>query len=133
MFLALSWKSRTFAHSMKHTIYIMSGLLALASCSSNLKKENEALHDEIDERREQLDNSLKEKLEAAQKELEATNSLLEKARREHDEQHEWVMSHATLLRLNSLRAQRDSLQVEFEKQAQKVKFFMKKVEGKDEE
>ena len=119
----------------------MSGLLALASCTSNLKKENEALHDEIDERREQLDNSLKEKLEAAQKELEATNSLLEKARREHDEQHEWVMSHATqlndrspeVLRLNSLRAQRDSLQVEFEKQAQKVKFYMKKVEGKDEE
>lgn len=126
---------------MKHLLYIMSGLLALGSCTSNLKKENEALHDEIDERREQLDNSLKEKLEAAQKELEATNSLLEKARREHDEQHEWVMSHATqlndrspeVLRLNSLRAQRDSLQVEFEKQAQKVKFFMKKVEGKDEE
>ncbi len=126
---------------MKHTIYIMSGLLALASCSSNLKKENEALHDEIDERREQLDNSLREKLEAAQKELEATNSLLEKARREHDEQHEWVMTHATqlndhspeVLRLNSLRAQRDSLQVEFEKQAQKVKFYMKKVEGKDAE
>ena len=113
----------------------MSGLLALVACTSNLKKENEALHDEIEERREQLDNSLKEKLEAAQAELEATDSLLEKARREHDEMHEWVMSHATqlndqspeVLRLNSLRARRDSLKVAFETQAQKVKFYMDKV------
>jgi hypothetical protein len=114
----------------------MWGLLVLTACTSNLKKENEALRDEIDERREHLENSLKVNLEAARQELAVTDSLLGIAKREHDEQHEWVMSHATalgeqspeVLRLNRLRAQRDSLQVEFERQAQKVKFYMKKTE-----
>ena len=119
---------------MRHLLYIMLGVLVLTACTSNLKKENEALRDEIEERRENLETSIQNNLEAARQELAVTDSLLNIAKREHDEQHEWVMSHATqlneqspeVLKLNQLRAQRDSLQVEFEKQAQKVKFFMNK-------
>ena len=119
---------------MRHLLYIMLGVLVMTACTSNLKKENEALRDEIEERRENLETSIQNNLEAARQELAVTDSLLNIAKREHDEQHEWVMSHATqlneqspeVLKLNQLRAQRDSLQVEFEKQAQKVKFFMNK-------
>ena len=119
---------------MRHLLYTMLGVLVLTACTSNLKKENEALRDEIEERRENLETSIQNNLEAARQELAVTDSLLNIAKREHDEQHEWVMSHATqlneqspeVLKLNQLRAQRDSLQVEFEKQAQKVKFFMNK-------
>ncbi len=111
-------------------------VLALTACTSNLKKENEALREEIDERRENLEVSIQENLATAREQLAVTDSLLNIARHEHDEQHEWVMSHATeldeqspeVLRLNSLRARRDSLEVEFEKQAQKVKFYMRKSE-----
>jgi hypothetical protein len=121
---------------MKQSIGIMCCVLALTACTSNLKKENEALREEIDERRENLEVSIQENLATAREQLAVTDSLLNIARREHDEQHEWVMSHATeldeqspeVLRLNSLRARRDSLQVEFEKQAQKVKFYMRKSE-----
>ena len=118
---------------MKPTIlYIMCSLLAVTACTSNLKKENEALRDEIDERREQLDSNLEANLQAAQQELAATDSLLERAQREHDEQYEFVMNNAMqltdhspeVLKLNRLRALRDSLKVEFERQAQKVKFYM---------
>ena len=119
---------------MRHLLYIMLGVLVMTACTSNFKKENEALRDEIEERRENLETSIQNNLEAARQELAVTDSLLNIAKREHDEQHEWVMSHATqlneqspeVLKLNQLRAQRDSLQVEFEKQAQKVKFYMNK-------
>ena len=121
---------------MRHLLFFMSGVLALTACTSNLKKENEALKEEIAERRENLESNLQDKLTEARQELAITDSLLNIAKSQHDEQHEWVMSNATelddqspeVLYLNRLRAQRDSLQVEFERQAQKVKFYMKKVE-----
>ena len=122
---------------MKYTLYIkMCCLLSMAACTSNLKKENEALREEIDERRENLETKIEENLEAARLQLTVTDSLLNIANREHDKLHEWVMEHATelnehsteVLLLNSLRAERDSLRVEFEKQAQKVKFYMSKSE-----
>ena len=111
-------------------------MLALTACTSNHKKENEALRDEIEERREQLDSTLLRNLEEARQQLAVTDSLLNIARQEHDEQYEWVMENAMelndrspeVLQLNRLRARRDSLQVEFEKQAQKVKFYMNKTE-----
>lgn len=106
----------------------------LTCCTSKLKKENEELREEIAERREGLTVRLQAELESARQQLQVTDSLLNVARQEHDAQHEWVMSHATelndhspeVLRLNSLRQRRDSLQVEFERQAQKVKFYMSK-------
>lgn len=121
---------------MRHLLYIMLGVLVMTACTSNLKKENEALRDEIEERRENLETSIQNNLEAARQELAVTDSLLNIARQEHDEQYEWVMENAMelndrspeVLQLNRLRARRDSLQVEFEKQAQKVKFYMNKTE-----
>lgn len=117
-------------------LIIMCSALVLTGCHSNLKKENEALRYEIDARREHLAASLQDSLASARQQLALTDSLLNHAKRKHDEQHNWVMSHASqlneqseeVLRLNQLRAQRDSLQVEFEKQAQKVKFYLSKVE-----
>ena len=114
----------------------MCSVLVISACTSNLKKENEALKDEINERRENLEATIKENLESARQEMAVTDSLLFIAKREHDAQHEWVMSYAKelndrspeVLRLNLLRARCDSLQVEFEKQAQKVKFFMNKAD-----
>ena len=120
--------------NMRRVVFI--ALCGLTACTSNLKKENEALREEIAERRENLETSIVENLNSARQELAVTDSLLNIAKRQHDEQHEWVMSHATelneqsqeVLLLNQLRAQRDSLQVEFEKQAQKVKFYMGKLQ-----
>ena len=134
--------NRTITEKMQNTpmrpllLIIMCSALVLTGCHSNLKKENEALRDEIDARREHLAASLQDSLASARQQLALTDSLLNHAKRKHDEQHNWVMSHASqlneqseeVLRLNQLRAQRDSLQVEFEKQAQKVKFYLSKVE-----
>ena len=108
--------------------------LALTACTSKLKKENEELRQEIAERRAGLSERLQTELDEARRQLQLTDSLLIAAQHEHDAQHEWVMSHATelndqspeVLRLNSLRQRRDSLKVEFERQAQKVKFYMSK-------
>ena len=121
---------------MRHLLCTICGVLVITACTSNLKKENEALREEIEERREQLDSTLVRNLEEARQQLAVTDSLLNIARQEHDEQYEWVMENAMelndrspeVLQLNRLRARRDSLQVEFEKQAQKVKFYMNKTE-----
>ena len=118
---------------MKPVILILFSALAFAACTSKLKKENEDLRNEIDQRRENLTQKVAHELEDARKQLAITDSLLELARAEHDTLHQWVMSHATqlndqseqVLRLNQLRQRRDSLQVEFEKQAHKVKFYLK--------
>ena len=108
--------------------------LAVTACTSKLKKENEELRQEIAERRTALSERMQTELDEARRQLQHTDSLLNIARQEHDAQHEKVMSHATALNdqspevllLNSLRQRRDSLQVEFERQAQKVKFYMSK-------
>ena len=111
---------------------------ALAACTSSLKKENEALREEIGERREALREKQQSELAGAREELARTDSLLTIVQREHDELHAWVMSHATELdeqsaevqRLNALRERRDSLKVQFESLAHKVKFFLRKTEEK---
>ena len=119
---------------MKPIILIMCSAIAFAACTSKLKKENEALRNDIDQRRQALTEKVAHELEDARRELASTDSLLELASAEHDSLHQWVMSHATSLndqsepvrRLNQLRQRRDSLQVEFEKQAHKVKFYLRK-------
>lgn len=101
---------------------LLFSLLLLASCQSDLKRQNEALRSEIDQRREALEQHQRDELAAAQTELVVTDSLLSAASRQHDELHQWVMAHATSLtdqsepvsRLNTLRATRDSLQVRHE-------------------
>ena len=122
---------------MKRYIIIMCSCAALLSgCSSGLKQENEALKEEIAQRREALDTNQQQEIAALRQQLAVTDSLLTVAKREHDEQHEWVMAHATeladhspeVLRLNRLRARLDSLQVEFGSQAQKLKTLLHLVE-----
>ena len=62
------------------------------------------------------------------------DTLLEKAKREHDELHAWVMDHSSRMtdrspevqRLNRLRAQRDSLQERFNALCYKIKYIKKK-------
>ncbi len=119
---------------MKKLLFCALCALVVTACTSKLKKENEELRQEIAERRAGLSERLQTELDEARRQLQLTDSLLIVAQHEHDAQHEWVMSHATelndqspeVLRLNSLRQRRDSLKVEFERQAQKVKFYMSK-------
>lgn len=118
---------------MRHILYIMCIAAVVTACNSGLKKENEALRAEIDERREALAQNNAAALAAERRALATADSLLAIVRSEHDAQHEWVMSHATqlsdtsqqVLRLNSLRARMDSLTVEFESHAEKVKLLMR--------
>ena len=77
-------------------------------------------------------------LAEAQQRLAIVDSLLEATRREHDAQHQWVMEHATQLsdqseevvRLNRLRAHRDSLEAEWQTLGAKIKYIRRLQEGR---
>lgn len=126
---------------MRKVVMLMLCVASVMACTSKLKKENEALREEIGERREALKEKQQRELADARLQLAITDSLLTIAQREHDELHDWVMAQATELneqspeaeRLNQLRARQDSLKVEFEKQAHKVKFFLRKIENRENE
>lgn len=89
---------------------------------------------EIEQRKEALVHKQDSALAEAQQRLALVDSMLEVAKAEHDKQHEWVMSNSTklkenspeVLRLNQLRAHRDSLQVEWETLGAKIKYIRKK-------
>ena len=118
----------------RYLFIILLGVVALSGCTSKLKKENEALAQEIAERREALKEHQEESLKNAQQELGRTDSLLEETSRQHDELHQWVMEHAAsldekspeVIRLNELRARRDSLKERFEVLAETIKYIHKK-------
>ncbi len=107
---------------MKIINTLLLAALLLTGCQSKLKNENEALRNEIEQRRDALEEHQRTELQAARKELQTTDSLLTIVSLQHDEQHQWVMEHATELAddsepvssLNALRAIRDSLQVRHE-------------------
>jgi len=109
-------------------------VVSIAACTSKLKKENEALAEEIEERREALKEHQQQSLEEAQRDLAVTDSLLDAVTREHDELHQWVMEHATelndqspeVLRVNELHARCDSLKERFEVLAETIKYIRKK-------
>jgi len=119
---------------MKRAMTALLCLAVLTGCGSKLKKENDALRHDIDQRREALKEHQQQSLEQAQQELAATDSLLSAVQREHDELHQWVMEHSATLgsdaeevaRLNTLRACRDSLQVRFEVLCQTIKYIRQK-------
>ncbi len=112
----------------------MLALAAIVACTSKLKKENEALAEEIDERKEALAEHQQQSLEEAQRDLALTDSLLDVATRQHDELHQWVMANAATMgdqspevqQLNVLRARCDSLKVRFEVLAQTIKYIRMK-------
>lgn len=89
---------------------------------------------EIEQRKEALVHKQDSALAEAQQRLALVDSMLEVAKAEHDKQHEWVMSNSTklkdnspeVLRLNQLRAHRDSLQAEWETLGAKIKYIRKK-------
>jgi uncharacterized membrane-anchored protein YhcB (DUF1043 family) len=122
-------------HAVMRQIFVfMLCVVSIAACTSKLKKENEALAEEIEERREALKEHQQQSLEEAQRDLAVTDSLLDAVTREHDELHQWVMEHATelndqspeVLRVNELHARRDSLKERFEVLAETIKYIRKK-------
>ena len=91
---------------------------------------------EIEQRKAALVHKQDSALADAQQRLGQVDSLLEIAKREHDQQHQWVMSHSTklndqspeVIRLNELRAHRDSLQVEWETLGAKIRYIRRQKE-----
>jgi len=88
---------------------------------------------EIEQRKAALVHKQDSALAEAQQRLAVVDSLLEVAKAEHDRQHDFVMSNSTkfndqspeVLRLNQLRAHRDSLQVEWQTLGAKIKYIRK--------
>ena len=89
---------------------------------------------EIEARKAALAHKQDSTLEATQRQLAVIDSTLEVAKAEHDSLHAWVMSHSTklndqspeVIRLNALRARRDSLQIEWETLGAKIKYIRMK-------
>ena len=106
---------------------IATAALMLTACGNSRRAEIEA-------RKAALKQKQDSALTASQERLAQGDSLLEQVKTEHDRQHEWVMSHSTqlngqspeVLRLNQLRAHRDSLQAEWETLGAKIKYIRKR-------
>lgn len=106
---------------------IVTAALMLTACGNSRRAEIEA-------RKVALKQKQDSALTASQERLAQVDSLLEQVKAEHDRQHEWVMSHSTqlndqspeVLRLNQLRAHRDSLQAEWETLGAKIKYIRKR-------
>ena len=119
---------------MKQIFVFMLCVTSIVACTSKLKRENEALAEEIADRREALEEHQQRSLEEAQRDLAVTDSLLEAVTQEHDDLHQWVMEHATelndkspeVLRVNELHARRDSLKERFNVLAETIKYIRKK-------
>lgn len=117
--------------TMRRILLMMACAALMAGCNSNGKKSNEDLENEIEERREALAERQEDELAKSERELEEVDSLLEAAKREHDELHEWVMAHSSqmtehspeVLCLNRQRAKRDSLQERFNALCYKIKYI----------
>ncbi len=118
---------------MKRTIWMV-GAFAVFAMSICVSCSNRSRRAEIEQRKAALVHKQDSALAEAQQRLAVVDSLLEVAKAEHDRQHEWVMKHSTklndkspeVLRLNQLRAHRDSLQVEWETLGAKIKYIRKK-------
>ena len=112
----------------------------LISCTSSLKKENEALRQEINDRREALAKHQDAGLKQAQQELALTDSLLTQATSEYDSLYAWMMANSLQLsdhspqveQLTLLRARCDSLKIQFEVLCEKIKYIRKKQREQEE-
>ncbi len=112
---------------MKKLLFLTS-LLILTACADRSRR------DEIDDRRDALIEHQETELQQAQERLAIVDSLLEQARADHDSLHAWVMANATqlsdtaepVLRLNRLRAHRDSLDAEWRMLGAKIKYIRQK-------
>ena len=127
-----------FSHSVRKQIFHFS-LFTLpfffTACADRSRR------DEIDDRRDALIERQETELQRAQERLAVVDSLLEQARADHDSRHAWVMAHATqlsdtdeaVLRLNSLRAHRDSLDAEWRMLGAKIQYIHRKQAELDED
>ena len=119
---------------MRRLVLLFFCSAVMVGCTSKLKKENDALKKEIAERKQALKEHLRQGEKEAQEDLAVTDSLLEIVSSQYDEMHKWVMEHATeldeqspeVVRLNQLRARRDSLKERFEVLAEAIKFIRHK-------
>jgi len=110
---------------MKQMILSLAVVAVITACGNHSRR------DEIEARRAALTHKQDSALAEAQQRLAEVDSTLEAVRRDHDAQHQWVMEHATKLdgrspevvRLNQLRARRDSLQAEWQTLGAKIKYI----------
>lgn len=108
--------------------------ISLFAISVSMSCADKSRRAEIEQRKEALVHKQDSALAEAQQRLALVDSMLEATKVEHDQQHEWVMANSTklkdnspeVLRLNQLRARRDSLQVEWETLGAKIKYIRKK-------
>lgn len=108
--------------------------ISLFATSVSMSCADKSRRAEIEQRKEALVHKQDSALAEAQQRLAVVDSMLEATKAEHDRQHEWVMANSTklngnspeVLRLNQLRAHRDSLQVEWETLGAKIKYIRKK-------
>ena len=109
---------------------LLAAMSVLTSCADKSRRS------EIEQRKAALIHKQDSTLAATQERLAVVDSMLEATKAEHDRQHEWVMSHSTelnnqspeVLRLNQLRAHRDSLQAEWETLGATIRYIKKKKE-----
>ena len=109
---------------------ILIALALLTACAHQSRR------DEIDDRRDALIERQETELQHAQERLAVVDSMLEQARADHDSLHAWVMANATqlsdtdeaVLRLNRLRAHRDSLEAEWRTLGAKIQYIHQRQE-----
>ena len=109
-------------------LLLLTATVLLFSCADKSRRA------EIEARKAALVNKQDSTLEATQRQLALVDSTLEVVKAEHDSLHAWVMSHSTkmndqspeVIKLNALRARRDSLQIEWETLGAKIKYIRMK-------
>ena len=120
---------------MKRLDYLLIAFLLIAvsvltSCADRSRRS------EIDARKAALEHKQDSTLAATQERLAVVDSLLEAVKKEHDLQHELVMANSTklkddspeVIKLNRLRAHRDSLQAEWQTLGATIRYIKKKKE-----
>lgn len=119
---------------MKKLTFLLALAAMLTACGNHSRR------DEIEARKNALQQKQDSALAAAQQQLAEVDSMLIEANRRHDEQHQWVMTHAAQLndhspkvqQLNSLRARRDSLQAQWQVLGAKIRYIRQlKTKGQD--
>lgn len=101
----------------KFFVYAATAILLFPACSGSLRQENKALRSEIEQRQQALVDKQEAELMSARDDLQRSDSLLAEITARHDELHQWVMENSSrlgdgdesVLQLNKLRAQKDSL------------------------
>ncbi len=116
---------RIFAADMRKIFVILTIATLLTGCTGHSRRS------EIEARRQAIAQRQDSALADAQARLALVDSMLEAVKAEHDREHAWVMSHATtlseqspeVLRLNRLRARRDSLEAEWQTLGAKIRYI----------